>query len=353
MRAVSSLFFLFFVLLFAGGPLPAQGQHLPADARPWQVVRTLIQETGAPGKNVDRDAFKQRLTGEAARTDVEDLRGTWPAFTDVNIDTIISLPYRVRHVPADPKNELPARSDTIERSLVYVTTYVNGLYDNCYFFCERDSIWRIESWRQFPSPEHRTAIIERMSGVDTAEARSFDERVHLSRLLLNDADLGELFRQIADDTKAIIPQLARSAVWNTLELGRIAFDSIDEYDGLEDGMEPTNRLFYRLNLSALERLQEFGIDRITRTPEDMILLEFPAALGFSAGFAYTPDPGKLPYPAKDDFFTLKPLVANWWLFKRKGNEGAETPRTVGPARVDKEKKSGKASYLIPKEKESP
>lgn len=353
MRAVLSLFFPVFAILFAGGFLPVQAQPLPADARPWQVVRTLIQETGAPAKNVDRDAFRPRLTGEAALTDVEDLRGTWLAYTDVNIDTIIALPYRLRHVPADPKNELPPRTDTIERALVYVTTYVNGLYDNCYFFCERDSIWRIESWRQFPSPEHRKAIIERISGTDTVVTGSFDDRVRLSRLLLNDADLGELFRQIADDTKAIIPQLARSAVWNNLELGRIAFDSVDEYDGLDDDMEPANRLFYRLNLSALERLQEFGIDRITRTSGDMILLEFPAALGFSTGFAYAPEPENLPYPAKDDFFTLKPLVPNWWLFKRKGDEQIDAPKTVGPARIEKEKKSGKASYLVPKEKESP
>ena len=122
MRAVSSLFFPVFAILFAGGFLPVQAQPLPADARPWQLIRTLIQQTGAPEKNVDRDAFRQRLTGEAAKTDVEDLRGTWPAFTDVNIDTIITLPYRVRPVPADPKNELPPRTDTIERALVYVTT---------------------------------------------------------------------------------------------------------------------------------------------------------------------------------------------------------------------------------------
>lgn len=357
MRATPSLFLLLFTVAFAQRPVPLAAQQLPADARPWQLVRTLIQEIGAPGKNVDREAFRSRLTGEAALEDVEELRGRWQAYTDVNIDSIIVLPSTFRQIPANPKAQLPPRTDTIERSLVYATTYVNGLYDNCYFFCERDSIWRIESWRQFPSPAQRTAIIAHVNNPDTALSGSFAARIHLSRLLLNDADLGLLFKDIADDTEKIIPQLSRSAIWDRLDLAGIAFDSIDEYDGLQDNLDPVNRLFYRLNLSALQRLQEFGIAQILRVrgnidTTEIILLELPSALGYSAGFAYAAAPQHLPSPTKDAFFALKPLTPNWWLFKRKEEEPGQTLRTLGPGTERSAPKQGKASYLVPKQNES-
>lgn len=354
MRVTPALFLLILTVVYAERSIPLAAQQLPADARPWQLVRTIVQQTGGHSNDVDRQAFRTRLTGEAAEIDVEDLKGTWPSYADVNIDTIIALPSRFRYVPANPEAKQSARTDTIERSLIYATVYSSGVLDNWYFFCERDSIWRIESWRQFPSAAQRMQIIEQANNDDTSTIGSFVNRLHLSRLLLNDADLSKVFKEIIDDTEKIIPQLRQSTSWQRLVLAKIMFDSIGEYDALDDDLDPGERLFYRLNQAALQRLQGFGIQQISRTSgeKEMILLELPSIPGYSTGFAYASTPANLPYPTKDEFFALKPINANWWLFKRKAIDTGQTVQSIEPEPGDSEPKSGKASHLVPKEKES-
>ena len=58
-----------------------------------------------------------------------------------------------RITPALPESEDEDRLDTIERMAIYATTYVGGNYDNSYFFLERDSLWRIERFIEFPDPD--------------------------------------------------------------------------------------------------------------------------------------------------------------------------------------------------------
>lgn len=349
MRVTSRLVFLHIPAVVALWTAPLPAQQLPADARPWQLVRTLIQATGSPEDDVDRDAFIERLSGEVAELGVGALKGTWPAYTDVNIDSIISLPPRVAHVPADPEANRPERFDTVLRCAIYVTTYVNGLYDNCYFFCEQDSIWRIESWRQFPTPAQRTTILDQVNHRGTPTTDAFRTRLKLTRLLLNDDDLSRLFEEIANDANRIAPHLAAAGSWDRLDLSRIAFDSIDEYDGLDDELSPSSRLFYRLNHPALRRLQEFGIERIARPEEhaDLVLLELGTALGYRTGFMYAPGASKLPYPDKERFFTLKPLTDRWWFYKGKMDEPDEARLPLGPGIHGSG--HGKAQLLVPKE----
>lgn len=342
--------------------LPLRAQDLPVDARPWQVVKEAVQVIGSPEKDVDRDDFQERLTGEAAAIGAENMRGVWQAYADVYIDTMIILPPRIVSAPAptvQDKDNQQAKTtpqivyDTTERAAVYITTYAEGKHRNFYFFCENDSIWRIESWREFPNNQQRQEIVETITDAttttDTSHQHRFLQSIQLTRLLLTDKELSTLFAEIQPDVNAVAWQLLRSDVWNKLDITNIAFDSIDEYDALDDNLSTFDQFFFRLNHAALERLRDAGVLYFTRPAKynGALLIEIGRWAEHTLGFAYVAAPEDLPEISRDDFFALKPVANNWWLFKRNGREeyDEQPPLPGSPNR-----KSKKALLLVPKEK---
>lgn len=337
--------FLLSIIVCAQWAAPVRAQELPRDARPWQVVKKAVQVIGSPEDDIDRKAFQDRLTGEAAAIGADNMRGLWEAYVDVYIDSAFALSPLFIEVPGDPAKKIPARTDTIEQSAVYITTLVHGRHNNYSFFCEKDSLWRIAAWRQFPDGKQRADIADMITRSDGRES------MKLSRLLLTDAELNTLFSEVHRDISSVADQLTKSDSWNRLDLSYIAFDSIGEYDALDDNLSPFDKLFYRLNLSALERLRDLGINHITRLAlnRKTLLVEVGSWAGQTLGFAYATSTEELPSISKTDFFTLKPLAPNWWLYKRSGNEEYEEPP---PLPGSPERKTGKTLLLIPKPKKS-
>ena len=349
MHIISGRSFLVFCVTWVMWGAPMTAQELASDARPWQLVKYAVQTIGSHEDDVDRRAFQKRLTGEAATIGAENMQGLWKGYADVFIDTMATIPPRILLVPGVPKNNIPARRDTLERTTVAITTYSNGRYDNYYFFCEKDPYWRIESWRQFPTAEQRAEIADSVTNTDVNASEIFPESIRLTRLLLSDKDQTVLFEEVRDDLDAIAKQLTRSEIWNKFDLSHIAFDSINEFDALDDHLSPLDKLFFRLNLSALQRLRKAGIFHITRTSSNpqTVLVEIGRWNDHSVGFAYAPKPSDLPVVSSDNFFALKHLDNNWWLFKRTGNDEYEPPP---PLPGSPNRKSGKVLLLVPKEK---
>ena len=303
------------LLLFGGNG--SNAQTLPADTPAWELVKILIQETGSPSKSVDRQSFRDRLTGELAGTDPETFRGTWPMYADVKIDTLIPLSPRLRLVPALPKEKIPARTDTIERAAVYATTYHGGIHDNAYFFLEKDSIWRIMAWRQFPNDHERGRIVEAIDRLDTGSASYFEQRIALTRLLSNDNAQTSLFKHLSADADDIVGPLARTEAWRRYELGAIPFDSIDEYGGLDDDLSASDRLLHTLNIDALARLRTSGITSITNVSSDngIVRLDIGSFEGEAMGYLYVPQGEATPTISPDRYYLLKPLAPHWYYFK--------------------------------------
>lgn len=365
-------------LLLILGSVPALNllaQELPTDVPAWQLVKTFIQKTGSPEKKVDRKEFaKTRLTGEAATLDPESFRGLWKEYIDVYIDTIISLPDQYRKVPGDAEKKIPSRIDTIQRSVLSITTYIAGAYDNLTFFCVQDSIWRIESWRQFPTPEERAAISKEMLSLDTADGSFLTKRSQLTRLLLSEKDLRSLFATLQGDASALTDQLIRSKAWSTIDLHKITNDSVGEYDPLDDGISATDLFIFRLNRSAIARLAENGIAHIHRYRlGDMIfpLYEIGSFGEKSMGFLFVADSSSFPPLEKESFFTLRPVAGRWWFYEgfvREANIASPTPpegdtgveeekprqtekRRSQPRGVPQTEQNEKVELLRPKEKE--
>lgn len=331
-------------------------QPLPSDARPWQVVKHLVQVIGSPEKGIDRDRFRDRLTGEAAAINPDRLRGTWPAYVDVYIDTLITLEPSVVVIPADPTTpEASDRYDTTEHAVVYITTYVGGANDNYYFYCSRDSLWKVESWRQFPTTEERTELVDMMRGAtDSENPGQFLNSIAAGRTLLQDKELIALFRDIHADAADVAPQLAASNSWELFPIQRIPFDSLDEYQALDGDLSPAERLFYRLNTSAMERLKAFGLRGISKPLPGTAAVSFDLAsfLDHTIGYLYAQGPGDLPGISKDDFFMLKPMSERWWLYKRRGVVSYENAPVIDGKAAEVTRKNnlgGKASLLVPKQ----
>ena len=299
--------------------LSLYSQVLPKDVKSWQLVKTFIQETGSPEKDVDRSAFKNRLTGEAAELDIEEMRGQWPNYIDVYIDTIIALPERYREIPGNKEEGIPDRTDTILRSTLGITTYINGTYESYSFFCEHDSIWRIESWRQFPTLQERQAITKTIVQLDTSSPDYLQQRSMLTTLLVEEKSQSELFLWIGTDATEIARQLLRSTAWKEFSLASLELDSIGEYDVFDDDLSPSEQLLHRLNLSAIKRLSTQGISKIIRyqhlNENVYSLFELGSFEGKSVGFLFALDSIPPPITSKDGFFTMKSLDSGWWFYK--------------------------------------
>ena len=360
-----------FALILALSPLlNLSSQVLPDDVRSWQLVKTFIQETGSPLENIDRKSFQTRLTGEAAKIDIEKLKGRWPRFIDVYIDTIISLHERYRKVPGNKEENIPDCIDTILNSALAITTYSNGIYESYSFFCEYDSIWRIESWRQFPSMEERQAISDSILDLDTTAGDYLRQRSILTTLLLEEKSQVEVFMWIRTDATKIAQQLLRSSNWKEFDLTELELDLIGEYDALDDDLTPTELLLHRLNPSALSRLSTQGISKIIRyhhTGKKFYpLFELGNFQDKSVGFLYAPDSIPTPPLSKDMFFTMRPVDSNWWLYKgvlepsSVSDKNSPVPQQSTQEKTEKgdgslkrrsltKRKNDKSQFLIPKE----
>ena len=327
--------FFHVLCLLIPGALPTldlRSQELPAEVPAWQLVTTFIQETGSSQQSVDREEFiPVRLTGEAAGIDPETIKGRWATYIDVYIDSIITLPERYRYVAGDKEKEIPPRTDTIRRSALTVTTYIGGKYDHLTFFCEHDSIWRIESWRQFPTSADRTAIGNRIASLDTADPGYVTRRSQLTSLLLSEKDQLKRFGRLKEDAERLVDQLLRSQVWEEIDLYRVFNDSVGEYDPLDDDLSATEQFIFRLNRSALRRLFSNGISNIVRYRTkngSMPLFEVGSVGNVSMGFLHNADSVFPLRFTKDGLFLLRPVAPDWWFYKGNIRKSAESEMEI-------------------------
>ena len=369
MRTFFQAHFLLILCLIAASDLPAQ--EVPSDIPAWQLVKTFIQKTGSPEKGIDRKGFAEtRLTGEAAKLDPESLRGRWRQYIDVYIDTVIILPERYIRTPGDSLKGIPPRTDTIRRSALAITTYISGLYDNVVFFCEQDSIWRIESWRQFPTVDERLRIGKEMGDLDTAEEDYMLRRSFLTYLLFPEKELQKMFTTIKKDASGLTDQLFRSSLWSRIDLYQFVHDTTAEYDPLDEENSPYQLFLFRLNQAALHRLFSNGIWNILRYQDGrrtLLLFEIASWEGTSMGYLTIANSGESPRIDKDEFFSLHQVAPEWWFYKGRLREenirqvsegldelhpqGGEVRKRSTPVNSDEAERHSKSGLLLPKEKE--
>lgn len=291
-----------------------RAQDVPAGTEPWRLIRIFIEQTASPAEEVDRTAFAPRLGGRLAGLDPASIAGRWPRYVDVKIDTVVWLEPYLRTIPPDPTEERPGRVDTLRRVAVWASTWISGNYDNSYFFLERDSIWRIVEWIDFPGPAERRAIVEAAAEIDTTRSDYIIRSRNLLNLLQSDRHHRSRFTEMRRDLVEIGRQLSGSEAWSRIDLGSIPIDSIDPYAALDLPPSGPGRLLFRLNPSALNRLFQGGISRIVEVGNS-VRFEIERFAGRSAGYLYLPEGKTLPAVDREADFLLVPLESGWWYYK--------------------------------------
>lgn len=311
--ALSGAAVLLLLLMSSGGS--ASAQEVESDIEPWRLVRVFIQETGSPSDEVDRSAFRSRLSGELAALDMEsEIVGRWREFVDVTIDTLVPLSPRILTIPP-LKVGNPPRYDTLRRLAVFATTYFDGNYDNSYFFLEQDSMWKITHLRQFPTLDERIAIADRAGAVDTTTPDFMLVVKNQFVLLESDRERRTRFDQeIRSDASSIIAQLDRAPTWREIVLGPIATEEIDPYYTLDEGVSSHDAFLHRLNLAALDRLYRNGITRIYRSAEG-IALEIGGIGDKSTGYLYRDSTRSGVDLDPDNVFMTSPIDRHWSTYK--------------------------------------
>ncbi len=303
------------------------GQEVAVDIEPWRLVRVFIQQTGSPSEKVDRGAFASRLSGEMATLDIErEIAGRWQAYVDVKIDTLIPLSPRIRTTPAVEPGSRPQR-DTLERLAIFATTYIDGNYDNSYFYLEHDSLWRITHLRQFPTLPERIAITDRARAIDTSNPDFMLAVKNEFVLLESDATRRLRFEsEMRSDANGVVAQLSRAPSWQEIILGPIATAEIDPFYPLDDTVSAQHAFLHRLNLDALDRLYRNGITRIYRSSSG-ILFEIGGLGARSMGYIYRDSAATAPELHPDNMFMESPIDRAWSLYKQEATErgpGIET-----------------------------
>lgn len=303
-RFVSCIIVLLLCMALVPGVVAqARAQKLPYSATPRGVVFTFLTETASSSDTIDRAAFSERLTGEFARTEPGSFRGLLPAGSRFRIDTIPNL----------------VSDDDLRRAAAYVTVEIGGERENWYFFCVRDSIWRLEALRRLPTASQRAQMRESLEEIDTSTASYRLLRSDLQRLLLPDEGLRELFTASKADAEKIVKPLDRGKLWNQFAMREVDFSRLEEYRELDDDIDYHDRIFYTLDRGAIERLKySLGLRRIERDPRYPGLIFFVAGDidKSSVGFVHAAVPDMLPGLSRDGFIMLRPASEGWWLYKR-------------------------------------
>lgn len=291
-------------LLLLTVPIPIiRAQELPFSATPRGVVFTFLTETASSIDTIDRAAFGERLAGEFMRSDPGSFRNMLPAGSRFRIDSIPNL----------------ATAGELRRVAAWVTVEAGGERENWYFFCVRDSIWRLAALRRFPTASQRAQIRESLSEIDTTTAAFQMLRSDLQRMLLPDEALRDLFLANRADAGKLVEPLRRSRLWTRFALREVDFLKLEEYRELDDDIDAGDRIFYTLDRNAIERLKRtIGLRQIIR--EDI----YPGLIFFvvgsidrsTIGFLHADDPGALPALSENGFITLRPLGGGWWLYRR-------------------------------------
>ncbi len=286
------------------GPSIAPAQELPRGATPRAVVYTFLSETASGTDTINRLLFRERMTGELAGKDPRMFKGLLPPNARLRIDTI---------------PDLPMGSDELRRVVAYATVESGGAQENWYLFCNGDTIWRLESFRRFPSPSQRTQILQSLRDIDTTTASFRQLRSDLQRILLSDDSLRSIMRLNRRDAEKVVEPLRKGRLWDGIAIRDVDFMKLEEYRELDDDINDKDRIFYTLDRSALERLkQRIGLRRIERDPRypDIVLFVIGTLENDSFGYINCSDPSLLPPVSSNGFITLKPIGDHWWFFKR-------------------------------------
>jgi hypothetical protein len=279
-------------------------QKLPQSATPRGVIFTFLNETATPVDSIDRLAFAERLKGEFARTDPRSFRGMLPAGARISID---SIPDLARDRDGEP------------RVVAFATVTDVAEKSNLYIFASRDSIWRIEAMRQFPTARQRSQIAHSLGEIDTQTVTGRYLHSDLQRLLLSDDNLATLLLPSIPDARLLLDMLLRGKQWREFALRDVDFSHVDEYRELDDDIDRNEFIFYRLDRSALERLkQQAGVRKIQRDSRYPGAIFFVCATvqGDSYGYIYCPLPEWLPQVSSSEFIMVKPIAESWWLYKK-------------------------------------
>jgi hypothetical protein len=300
-RSRSSSISLLWLLLLS---FTADAQQLPLSATPRGVVYAFLTETASSRDSVDRLAFASRLSGEFSKTDPRSLKGTFPAGAVVRIDSIPNLS--------------PTSDDRL-RVVAYATVQSGRETSNLYLFCSRDSIWRIESMRGFPTSRQRTQIAKTLRELDTTTRTNQLMRSDLQRMLLSDDSLAGIVRANLDDLRTIVEPLEKGKLWKEFALRDVDFQHLDEYRELDDDVTQREMIFYTIDRAALERIKgRIGIRRVLRDVRypGTIFLVAATMQGNSYGYIHAPEGTMLPEVSGREFVMLKPVAKGWWLYKR-------------------------------------
>ncbi len=283
--------------------IPLHAQILAREAPPQQLVHTFITVTGSPLADVNRDTFRVRLTGELEHFNPELFRDAWPLNTKVIFDSIFTQ---------------PAGQDNFQRTVLYVTTYSNGQHENLYLYCRKDSIWKLEAFRRFPTFFQRKQIRESLREIDSTSFSGSVLLRSLRRILMTDRQLAELLPSTITDAEEIARGLSRSSGWSRLYLKDFDFTDTGEYRVLDDDIPAEELSLYTMKRSTLMKLQQFGILRFEEMLEHpgVVLLILGMAEQNKLGFLYCENPENLPLPSHNNFIMIKPVTKNWWIFKK-------------------------------------
>lgn len=293
-------------VLLRAAAVPLVAQELPLSATPRGVLMAFLNETASAFDSVDRVAFRTRLAGEAARTDVRSFKGWVQPGARVRID---SLP------------ELPERADGLHRVAAYVTIETAGERESWYLFCVGDTIWRIEGVRRFPTPMQRAQIRTTLGTLDTANRADRFLKSELERSLLSDDSLRAMFKSGRADAERLLVSLRKATLWTSFSLRDVDFSAMEEYRELDDDVPAADLIFYTSDRGALERLKRSpGVRRIERDPKfpDLVFFVLGGLERGTFGYINAPAPEKLPELSAGGFITIKPVAPGWWFYKRVG-----------------------------------
>jgi hypothetical protein len=297
------LFLLPLLLIFL--PLTSSvAQQLPHSATPRGVLFAFLTETASGAEAVDRMAFSERLSGELLKTDPRSLKSFLPADAIARID---SIPNLSRAPGGNP------------RVVGYVTVHAGKETTNLYIFCSRDSIWRLDAIRSFPTFRQRTQIAKSLRELDTTTRPNRLLHADLQRVLLSDDSLSRILLLDLPTVSNIVQTVSKGRLWKDFAIRDVDFLNLDEYRELDDDVSQRQMVFYSADREALEEIKaKVGIRRLVRDDRypGTIFLVGANVQGNTYGYIYAPGVAPVPEVSGKEFIMVKPITPGWWIYKR-------------------------------------
>jgi hypothetical protein len=283
---------------------PSAAQQIPHSATPRGVIFAFLTQTASDGEGVDRMAFSERLSGELLKTDPRSLKSFLP---DDAVSRIDSIPNLSKAPGGNP------------RVVGYVTVRAGNETTNLYIFCSRDSIWRMDAIRSFPTFRQRTQIAKSLRDLDTTTRPNRLLHADLQRVLLSDDSLSRILLLNLPAISNVVQTVSKGRLWKDFAIRDVDFLNLDEYRELDDDVPQRQMVFYSADRTALEEVKaNVGIRRLVRDDRypGAIFLVGANVQGNTYGYIYAPGVTPIPEVSGKEFIMVKPITPGWWIYKR-------------------------------------